>query len=165
VQRITAGRGIWHGGTLETAPAEALQLWINLARAQKGLPPSYQTVAAAAIPEHQVGDATVRVLVGAGSPLQLHTPARYYDVALPPHGQTALAVPAGFQGFVYVLQGVVALGSTLAAAHATQIAVMGEGSAEEGALRAQAGPEGARFVLAAGQPHREPVRFNGNFVD
>jgi quercetin 2,3-dioxygenase len=116
-----------------------------------------------------VGDATVRVLVGAGSPLQLHAPARYYDVALPPHGQTALAVPAGFQGFVYALQGVVALGSTLAAAHATQIAVLGEGSAEgsaeEGALRAQAGPEGARFVLAAGQPHREPVRFNGNFVD
>ena len=115
VQRITAGRGIWHGGTLVTAPAEALQLWINLARVQKGLPPSYQAVAAAAIPEHQVGDATVRVLVGAGSPLRLHTPALSYDVALPPHGQTALDVPAGFQGFVYVLQGVVALGSTLAA--------------------------------------------------
>jgi redox-sensitive bicupin YhaK (pirin superfamily) len=69
-------------------------------------------------------------------------------------------VPAGFRGFVYVLEEVAALGSTLAGAHATQIVVLGEG----GALSAQAGPEGARFVLAAGQPHREPVRFNGPYV-
>jgi quercetin 2,3-dioxygenase len=70
-------------------------------------------------------------------------------------------VPAGFRGFVYVLGGVAALGSPLAGAHAAQIAVLGEG----GALSARAGPEGARFVLAAGQPPREPVRFDGPYVD
>jgi hypothetical protein len=161
IQRITAGRGIWHGGTLEPEPAEALQLWINLAHAQKQLPPGYQAVPAAEIPELQVGDATVRVLVGEGSPVKLQTPALYYDVALPAGGTAELDVPERFQGFVYVLKDTASLGSTLAAAHATQIAVLGEG----GRLRAQAGPDGARFVLAAGQPQREPVRFNGNNVD
>ena len=163
LQRLTAGRGIWHGegGGGEKGPVNGLQLWINLAQAQKRIPPGYQAVQAEEIPERQVGDATVRVLVGEGSPTQLQTPALYYDVTLPPNGQTDLDLSAGFQGFAYVLEGSATLGSNAAEAQATQIAVLGEG----GALTAKAGPDGTRFVLAGGQPHREPVRFNGPYVD
>ena len=163
LQRITAGRGIWHGegGGGEKGPVNGLQLWINLAQAQKKIAPGYQAVQSEEIPEKQVGDAKVRVLVGEGSPTQLQTPALYYDVTLPSGGQTELDAPAAFQGFVYVLEGSATVGSNNAATGATQIAVLGEG----GAVTAKAGPEGARFVLAAGQPHREPVRFNGPYVD
>jgi hypothetical protein len=163
LQRITAGRGIWHGegGGGEHGPVNGLQLWINLARVQKQIDPGYQAVQAEQIPERQVGDAKVRVLLGGGSPTQLHTPAVYYDVTLPANGQTSIDLPDGFQGFAYVLQGEGAFGSNGAAVAATQIGVLGT----EGALAAKASAQGVRFVVAAGKPHREPVRFNGPYVD
>ncbi|HKO84707.1 MAG TPA: hypothetical protein VJ140_09105 [Actinomycetota bacterium] len=55
------------------------------------------------IPVHRQGDATVRVLVGEGSPVRLGTPALILDVELPDGGQLATPVPPEFQGFVYLL--------------------------------------------------------------
>jgi redox-sensitive bicupin YhaK (pirin superfamily) len=164
LQRITAGRGIWHGegsGEGRAGPAEGLQLWINLARAQKGIPPGYQAVQPDEIPERTIGAARVRVLVGEGSPTRLQTPVLYYDVQLPPQGQATFDVPVGDQGFAYVLRGAGRFGRNRAAAGAGQLVVLGAG----GAFAVQAGDEGVRFVLAAGRPHREPVYFNGPFVD
>jgi redox-sensitive bicupin YhaK (pirin superfamily) len=164
LQRITAGRGIWHGeGPGGQAPGRVrgLQLWINLARAEKQIAPSYQTVEADQIPVRRIGDATVRVLVGEGSPTTLRTPAIYYDVQLPPGGRATLPIPEGYQGFAYVLEGEAILGSNEATVRAGQLAVLGEG----GPLSAAGGAGGARFVLGAGRPHREPVRWYGPFVD
>ena len=165
LQRITAGRGIWHGegggGSGEAGPVNGLQLWINLSKAQKQIAPGYQGVQPEEIPVRTIGDATVRMLVGDGSPTQLHTPAHYFDVQLSANGQVELPLPDAFQGFAYVLEGSGAFGSNEAPARETQIVVLGPG----GTFRARAGEQGARFVLAAGQPHREPVRFNGPYVD
>jgi quercetin 2,3-dioxygenase len=138
-----------------------LQLWINLPKALKRIDPAYQPVTAAEIPERTIGDARVRVLVGDGSPTHLQTPAVYYDVRLPAGGRAALPVPAGFQGFAYVLGGAGEFGANALAAREQQVAVLGQG----GDLPVRAGSEGAWFVLAAAQPIREPVYFNGPFVD
>jgi redox-sensitive bicupin YhaK (pirin superfamily) len=163
LQRITAGRGIWHGegGGGATGPVHGLQLWINLARSQKSIAPGYQAVQAGDIPERTMSDARVRVLVGDGSPTRLQTPAVYYDVRLPADGRVAVPLPATFQGFAYVLAGSGTFGANRAAAGAQQIVVLGTGAQ----FPVQAGGDGVSFVLAAGQPHREPVRFNGPFVD
>jgi redox-sensitive bicupin YhaK (pirin superfamily) len=59
------------------------------------------------------------------------------------------------------MEGDGSFGANELAAQAGQVVVLGPG----GAFLAQAGAQGARFVLAAGQPHREPVRFNGPYVD
>ncbi|HEX2036427.1 MAG TPA: pirin family protein [Chloroflexota bacterium] len=164
LQRITAGRGIWHGEGGEgpsSGPVEGLQLWINLERAAKGIPPGYQAVQAEEIPERTIDDARVRVLLGEGSPTRLHTPSVYYDVYLPPQGKTTVALAPEFQGFAYLLEGDGAFGSNQVAATTGQIVVLGQG----GPFTAVAGGRGAHFVLAAGKPHREPVRFNGPYVD
>lgn len=163
LQRITAGRGMWHGEGSggETGPVWGLQLWINLAQAQKQVEPSYQGVEATEIPTRQIGDATVRFLVGEGSPTRLLTPAIYQDVTLPAGGQAELSVPAGFQGFVYLLEGDASFGPQHQQVNTDQIAALGPG----GALSVQSGPGGAHFVLAAGQPHRERVRWYGPYVD
>ena len=169
LQRITAGRGIWHGeggGTGPSGPVHGLQLWINLPRAEKQIPPGYQAVQAEEIPERTEGDARVRVLVGDSSPTQLHTPAIYLDATVTPSGTTALAVPAGFQGFAYVLEGAGSFGANGLEASATQVVVLGpsEASAEE-TFPVSAGAEGVRFVLAAARPIGETPYFNGPFVD
>jgi quercetin 2,3-dioxygenase len=163
LQRITAGRGIWHGEGPggEPGPMEGLQLWINLPRRDKGIPPAYQGVEGARLPQARIGDATVKTLVGEGSPTTLHTPAVYYDVTVPAGGQTELPLPDGYQGFAYVLEGQGQLGENRQAVGAGQLAVLGQ----DGALPAGAGAEGLRFVLAAGTPYHEAPRWNGPYVD
>ncbi|MGH2351402.1 MAG: pirin family protein [Chloroflexota bacterium] len=164
LQRITAGRGIWHGegpGGADAGPMEGLQLWINLAQAEKRIPPGYQGVEAEQIPVRTVGDAQVRVLVGEGSPTQLRTPAVYLDVQLPAGGHTDLPAPEGFQGFAYVLSGNGTFGGNLQPTGEGQVAVLGPGNH----LPVVAGDSGVRFVLAVGAPHRERVRWNGPYVD
>lgn len=164
LQRITAGRGIWHGeGAVADAsgPVNGLQMWVNLPRARKGIPAGYQGVAAAEIPERQIGDATVRVLVGEGLPTRLDTPAVYYDVRLPAGGKAEVPLPDGFQGFVYVLDGLGYFGSNGLAAKATQVVAIGK----SGALPVRASGDGVRCMLGAGQPIREQVRWNGPYVD
>lgn len=164
LQRITAGSGMWHGegaGEKTDGPLHALQLWINLAQAEKRIPPAYKSVHADQIPVQQTGDATVRVLVGDGSPTVVRTPATYLDVTLPASGTAEFPVPAEWQGFIYVLEGSGQFGAGGTPVHAGQIAVMGPGES----FGAQGGAQGARFVLLAGRPYRQPVRWNGPFVD
>ena len=115
----------------------------------------------AELPQGQVGDATVKTLVGEGSPTTLHTPAVYYDVTVPAGGQTELPLPDGYQGFAYVLEGRGSWARTRQAVTAGQLAVLGQ----EGCCRPPAGAEGLRFVLAAGTPYHEAPRWNGPYVD
>jgi quercetin 2,3-dioxygenase len=163
LQRITAGRGIWHGEGSggEPGPMEGLQLWINLPRREKGIPPGYQGVEAEQLPVRQVGDARVKTLVGEGAPTALHTPAVYYDVTVAPGGKAELPLPEGDQGFAYLLTGDGRFGENGEPVGAAQLAVLGPG----GALPVEAGPQGVRFVLAAGRPVREQPRWNGPYVD
>ena len=168
--RTTAGRGIWHGegaGGGPAGPLHALQLWINLPRAQKQLPPATQAVQGAEIPEQTVGAARVRVLVGQGSPARLQTPALYLDATLPAGGATDLAVPAGFQGFAYLLDGSGAFGANGLQAGERQVVVLGQAAQAGGetSFPVRAGAGGLRFVLAAGRPIGETPRWNGPYVD
>lgn len=165
--RITAGRGMAHGeGSGESMPPEGLevhilQLWINLARAEKGVEPSYQTVDPAEIPLQIWGKARVRVLVGEGSPTRLRTPALYLDIDLPAGESVVAPVPEGWQGFAYVVGGGGRFGADEKQAGASDLVILGPGAA----FPAVAGGEGARFVLAAGRPYGEAPRWNGSFVD
>jgi redox-sensitive bicupin YhaK (pirin superfamily) len=166
--RITAGRGMAHGEGSEgqQLPPEGLevhilQLWINLARADKGVEPSYQTVDPAQIPEQTWGKARVRVLVGEGSPVQLHTPALYLDLDLPAGERVEAPVPEGWQGFAYLVGGSGRFGADEKQASAGDLVVLGPGAA----FPVTAEGEGVRFVLAAGRPYGEAPRWNGSFVD
>jgi redox-sensitive bicupin YhaK (pirin superfamily) len=164
LQKITTGSGIEHGGAPSDGtggPAEMLQIWINLAQKDKKLKPEYQLMAPEEIPETKSGSATIRTLVGKGSPARLHTPAQMLDVRVEADGEFSWELPESYQGYVYVLQGDGHFGSNDVPARKSQVAVLGKGAL----LRARAGSKGLRFFLAAGQPHREPVRWRGPFVD
>jgi hypothetical protein len=78
---------------------------VNLARKDKQAEPTAQVLLPEQVPVRQDGDATVRVLMGEGSPVHLGTPALILDVELPTGGQATTSVPTGFQGFAYVLDG------------------------------------------------------------
>src|SRR4029450_3576308 len=130
--------------------------WVNLARKDKDVEPSAQVVQPDQIPLRQEGDATVRVLVGEGSPVQLGTPALILDVELPTGGGLTTAVPREFQGFAYLLNGEARFGANRREARPPQLVLLGAG--EEVSVT-DATP-GTRFLLMAAQPHRQIADFN-----
>jgi Pirin C-terminal cupin domain len=76
---------------------------------------------------HRQGDATVRVLVGEGSPVRLGTPALILDVELPDGGELDPPVPPEFQGFAYLLDGEAVFGANRRRARPSQLVLLGPG--------------------------------------
>ena len=157
---LRTGRGAWHAEAigadeLEEGQADtvvrSVLFWVNLARKDKQMDPSAQVLQAEEIPVRQEGDATVRVLVGEGSPVRLGTPALVLTTSVPP----------AFQGFAYVLEGEAAFGANQRRAKPAQLVLLGRG---EAFTVADASP-GTRYLLMAGKPYGEAPLFNGPFVD
>lgn len=167
---LRTGRGAWHAegiGADEVGEGQgdtefrSVLFWVNLARKDKDVEPRSMVLRAEQITVRDEDEAAVRVLVGEGSPVQLGTPATIFDVELPKGGQTTLSVPTDFQGFVYMLEGEAAFGSSRQRANVRQLVLLGPGN--EVAVAAAA--PGTRFMLMAGKPYGETPRFNGPFVD
>jgi redox-sensitive bicupin YhaK (pirin superfamily) len=170
VLKLRTGRGILHAegigkDELEEGKAgtemRGLLFWVNLAREDKGAEPSAQLLQPRDVSVRQEGDAIVRVLVGEGSPVELGTPGLILDVELPKGGVFNSAVPSGFNGFVYLLEGEASFGANRRRATRSQIAVLGPG----GALAVEQAQPGTRFILMAGKPYGETPIFNGPYVD
>ncbi len=167
---LRTGRGAWHAeaiGADEVGEGRAdtefrsVLFWVNLARKDKHAEPSAQVVQPEQIPVHHEGDATVRVLVGEGSPVHLGTPGLILDIELPTGGEVTTPVPPEFQGFAYILEGKGNFGANLHPARPAQLVLLGRG----GEFTVTDAAPGTRFLLMAGQPYGETPRFNGPFVD
>lgn len=165
-ERVFTGRGIAHA-ELPTGPADTLglQLWLALSPAEQGETPEFQEVRPVDLPAVEVGAARLWVVAGVvdgrASPLRTRRPLLYLDVTLAPGGEFLHPVPTEYAGLLYVLSGKGNFGEPPRSAGPRQRLVLGPGDA----FPAQAGTGGLRFVLAAGQPHREEPAWNGSFVD
>src|SRR5437773_4341817 len=122
---LRTGRGAWHAesiGADEVAEGRgdtefrSVLFWVNLGRKDKQAEPTAFVLDRDQIPTRKEGDATIKVLVGDGSPIELGTPALILDVLLPDGGQMTTRVPPEFQGFVYMLDGDAAIGANRAKA-------------------------------------------------
>jgi redox-sensitive bicupin YhaK (pirin superfamily) len=167
---LRTGRGAWHAEAIGADELEEGQVdaefrgvlfWVNLARKDKQAEPSAQVLQPEQIPVRQEGDATVRVLVGEGSPIRLGTPALILDVELPEGGDVTTAVPPKFQGFAYVLEGEAEFGANRRRARPPQLVLLGRGDE----FRVADASPGTRFLLMAGKPYGEVPVFNGPYVD
>lgn len=165
---LRAGRGVWHAEALASDEADegdtefrGVLFWVNLARNDKQAEPCARVLDRDEIPVRQEGDATVRVLVGEGSSVELGTPGLILDVELPDVGQMTTPVPSEFQAFAYMLDGEAAFGANERKATPPQLVLIGPG--EE--LTVTNAAPGTRFLLMAGRPYRETPVFNGPFVD
>jgi quercetin 2,3-dioxygenase len=171
VQWMTAGRGIVHSEIPEQQDGLlwGLQLWLNLPASAKMTPPRYQEFSADQIPVEQRSGAVVRVIAGTtcsgitGPARSAATDPLLLDVRLAPGARLEEQIPSGHSAFVAVYAGGI-LGHDAAGAalevHDPNLAVLGDGAA----VVVQAGGEGARFLLAAARPLREPVVRHGPFV-
>lgn len=168
VQWMTAGRGIVHSEMPEQEAGlmRGFQLWLNLPARDKMTAPRYQD-----IPPEQLAVAEpapgVGVKVIAGELNGVRGPAQggatepiYADIALKPGAEAVFGLPAGHAAFAYVYEGQAQVGRPAQAIPRGFIAVLSPGEA----VQLEGGPEGARLILAAGKPLREPVAKYGPFV-
>jgi redox-sensitive bicupin YhaK (pirin superfamily) len=170
VQWMTAGRGIVHSEMPEQEDGlmAGFQLWINLPARLKMSPPRYQEFPAAEIPVVQPQNGvTVKLIAGelggqAGPVSGVATQPLYQDIGLEAGVAYRAAVPVTHQAFIYVFEGEVQAGPTESrhVVQRGQMAVLGQGDH----LELLAGGEGARLLLIAGLPLKEPVARYGPFV-
>jgi quercetin 2,3-dioxygenase len=168
VQWMTAGRGVIHSEMPEQEEGrmEGFQLWLNLPARDKMCPPGYRDIRPEQIPEVSTAGVVVRVIAGRalgvdGAMQREATAPTYLDLHLAPGAAFAHLLPAAHNGFVYVYRGAVTIGET--AVPVQRMAILANTPASDG-LTLQAGPDGARAILVAGQPLNEPIAQYGPFV-
>jgi quercetin 2,3-dioxygenase len=171
VQWMTAAGGIvheeFHGAEFAKNGGlfEVIQLWVNLPAKDKMVPPGYQAITNAQIPNIALADGagSVRVIAGefAGhsGPARTFTPMNIWDVRVNAGRRAEFSVPGGYTTGLFVLRGRIRLrdGEQVGAA---QIAVLDR---EGGKFVVQA-VEDTTLLVLNGQVIAEPVVGYGPFV-
>jgi redox-sensitive bicupin YhaK (pirin superfamily) len=166
VQWMTAGRGVAHS----EMPAQTngqlfgFQLWLNLPAREKMRDPWYADIPANDIPQIDLGGGNIaKLIVGEWNGVKGAGPDRaiapfFADVTLAANGSVDVPVPVGHNGFIYVFEGDARVGSeTVRTGH---LGVLSSGDK----LHVEAEGQGARFLVIAGKPLREPIAKYGPFV-
>jgi quercetin 2,3-dioxygenase len=171
VQWMRAGSGIVHsempddefrrtGGTLH-----ALQLWVNLPRADKMLPPEYRDIPARNIPQVDSGSGRVKVIAGEAfgkkATLGTKVPITYVHATIKGGQSIAMPVRSGDTVIAYALEGRGVAGSGRHPFSANQLIVF---AADGERVELAAGDAAADLIVLAATPLGEPVARYGPFV-
>lgn len=170
VQWMTAGRGLVHSEMpeQESGQMRGFQLWVNLPARDKMTDPKYQEFAPDRIPLAQPAPGVqVKVIAGqvgdtVGPIVQPATDPLYLDVQVDAGTAWDYVLPEGHNAFAYVFEGGLTIGDGDDArpVDRQEMAVLDGGEL----LQLRAGAGGARLILVAGRPLREPVMRHGPFV-
>lgn len=177
-QYMTAGAGILH---IETPPESlvmsgglfhGIQLWINLPRSKKWLPPAYQPLEPqdVTLVSSADGGTLVRILAGtvAGhvGPGRSQSPISIVHASLAPGARLDLPWRADFNALAYALSGAGTVGPADRPLAGGQLAVLGSGDhLTLAAAPSQSSKEPSlEVLLLGGVPLREPVVAYGPFV-
>ncbi len=165
-QWMTAGGGILHQEMPQATPRmRGLQLWINLPCKDKFAPPEYRDLSGDRIPRIREAGARIGVVSGrygnvAGPTQGDYVKTTMLDVELEPGAEFRLPVESGATLFIYVVEGSGRFGDSDRTLHSHCAVLFGEGDE----FSAWASETGARFVLFAGRPLREPIAWGGPIV-
>jgi quercetin 2,3-dioxygenase len=167
VQWMSAARGIIHSEMPQQSEGRmrGFQLWLNLPAKEKMKPAAYRDIKATEIPSVTGPGMEVRVIAGTLSATRgpIHggsTDPYYLDVHLAPGAVLEEALPAAHSAFLYVYEGEALVGEGREAVAKRAAGLLSDGEK----VRIEAGAAGARVLLLAGKPLREPVVQYGPFV-
>jgi len=167
VQWMSAARGIIHSEMPQQSEGRmrGFQLWLNLPAKEKMKPAAYRDIGASEIPSVKGSGVETRVIAGTlGTTVgPIHggsTDPYYFDVHLEAGAVFEGTLPAGHNAFLYVYEG-----DALVGAEKKPLANRAAGLLTDGEkVRIEADSKGARVLLLAGKPLREPVVQYGPFV-
>lgn len=165
-QWMTAGSGIIHQEMPQASPRMlGLQLWVNLPRKDKMVPPQYRDLDKTRIPRIEEPGVSVGVIAGSYGSTRGATEGDYVkvlllDVALKPGVTWSLPTDDKSTLFIYIVEGQGQFEGTGAPVESHRAVLFGEGDG----FAVTAGGAGMRFVLFAGHPLREPIAWGGPIV-
>jgi redox-sensitive bicupin YhaK (pirin superfamily) len=168
VQWMTAGRGVIHSEMPEQQEGamEGFQLWLNLPGKDKMREPWYRDIATEEVPEWEAAGVKLRVIAGssqgvAGAVQREDTQALYLDMHLEPGAIFEQPLPETHNAFLVVYRGELTTADQVV--RPRRMAIMANTPGSNG-IALQAGPEGAKAILVAGKPLKEPIAQYGPFV-
>lgn len=168
VQWMTAGRGIIHSEMPEMKDGRlwGYQLWLTLAARDKMIEPRYQHLDPQDIPAVQEKGVTVKLIsgsyLGTSGPALTEFPVSYFDVYLEKDSRFQVPVAQGWNSFLYVHSGAVAVESAdqqqqVSSGELALLAVNTE-------VSVRGREKGSGFLYLSARPHNEPIVRGGPFV-
>lgn len=166
VQWMTAASGIVHSEMPEQEDGlmSGFQLWINLPRAEKMKAPGYQEFNEGQVPADIRKGVVAKIITGTtskgvqGPVTDITVDPLYAELRMEPGAIFEEPISDDKTAFLALHSGDVEAGGMKL--REAQLGVFGHGQA----IRIKAGKSGARLMLAAGKPIREPIVWAGPFV-
>jgi quercetin 2,3-dioxygenase len=165
VQWMTAGSGIVHEEMPHGSEGLAgFQLWVNLPREHKMMPPRYQEIRAVDIPTVTKPGLSIRVIAGAydgtsGPVTDIKANPTYLDVTLESGASFEFPVETTDTCFMYIYEGSV-LSHGKEYGSGTIILFARDGNS----MNVSGGASGAGFLSITGTPLNEPIAWYGPIV-
>lgn len=164
IQWMTAGGGVIHQEMPQRSPGmmHGLQLWVNLPRKSKMIPPRYRGILENDVPVVRIPQGEVRVIAGAyhdakGPVKELIIDVTYLDVRLKEGMSLTHEAAKGCTSFFYLIEGAGEFdGVNLAQGQLILFS-------EAGGITAKA-LEAMRYIFVSGRPLREPIAWGGPIV-
>ena len=165
LQWMTAGSGILHEEMPQrTKKLDGLQFWLNLPQKDKMVPPQYFPIATDMVQEIEIPNGKIKQIsweyLGERGIEPKYVKATMMDITITCGAHLDIAVPSGQNSFIYMLEGTAYFGEECTAVEKHSAAIFTDGDA----IRASAYEYGARFVLLAGEPLKEPIAWGGPIV-
>lgn len=174
VQWMTAGSGVVHSEMpteemlQKGGKSEAFQLWVNLPKKFKMVPPRYQDTPPENIPVVTSPDGNTLIKVIAGkclgteAAIETRIPILFLDIKILKGSSFTVEIPSNENSFAYVWRGEGCFGEENKTVQMGQVAVLSK-DGNSFPLKASADHDMHVFILS-GQPINEPIARHGPFV-
>ena len=173
VQWMTAGGGILHEEMPRRGPGGSIygfQLWVNLPARLKYSEPRYQEIRSDSIPVYEKDGVRIRTVAGksgdvVGPVTDIAIGPLYLDVTLSPGAKWSQVIEKGHTLRVYLFEGSAEFGIDETGKGTNVQAVKMLTFSDGGIFSVEpSAEEGARFMLMAREPIKEPIVPYGPFV-
>jgi redox-sensitive bicupin YhaK (pirin superfamily) len=169
---MTAGSGVIHNEeVVPLGKSRILQLWLTLPQHARWAAPRFEHVTRDAAPLRREPGAEARVYSGRSGSARATThnyvPVTLVDLRLQPGARFEQELSDSYNGFIYVLEGDLAVGAQRTRLTAGQVGWLADAAANTSgvsALHVTAGDDGARVILYAGERQGVPIVLHGPFV-
>jgi redox-sensitive bicupin YhaK (pirin superfamily) len=162
-QWMTAGSGIMHQEMPKASPRMlGLQIWLNLSKAEKMVPPKYFDITGSMIPKVDIEQGFVKVISGSYKGVNGVKPpyiqATLYDVALNADSSIEIETNKDENVFIFLMEGDAKTGNKT---FEVKTAILyGPGDA----IKVESTSKPLRFIYFSGPPLKEPVAWGGPIV-
>lgn len=159
-QIFCAGRGISHSEMPEGQGSnEGIQFWISLEKRLKNVEPTYQHVEAKELPKLSCEFGSRTIIVGEGSPVKILSDIKYEYMSINEGMTYEIRDIEGESGLIYLISGNLNIESiSLIAAQSALF------DSNNKSIKLKANSE-CYLMYASGEPHFEPIRQYGPYVD